>query len=99
MTAPFTRPRGHPGDRLRDEAVLVDGGRRHLHQLTATAGFTVLLQRAAEPVPVIDGRVQAHRVLSWPGREAVVVDPHGYIGFRGPVPGAMAWLRSLGVDR
>jgi 2-polyprenyl-6-methoxyphenol hydroxylase-like FAD-dependent oxidoreductase len=99
VTAPFTRPRGHPGDRLRDEAVLVDGGRRHLHELTATAGFKVLLQRGAEQVPVIDGRVQAHRVLSWPGREAVVVRPDGYIGFRGPVPGAIAWLRSLGVDR
>lgn len=99
VTAHLTGPRGHPGDRLRDDAVMVDNGRRRLHELTATAGFHVLLQREAESLSVSDDLVHVHRVLSWPGREAVVVRPDGHIGFRGPTPAATTWLRLVGVDR
>ncbi|WP_090481702.1 FAD-dependent monooxygenase [Nakamurella panacisegetis] len=90
-------PCGRVGDRLPDQAVVVDDGRRHLHELTATAGFHVLLQRDAQPLTLDHGLVHTHRVHSWPGRAAIVVRPDGHIGHSGSSPAVEAWLRALGV--
>ncbi len=92
-----TEPSGRPGDRLPDTSVLLGDGQRQLHELTATAGFHVLLQRDAEPLSTSDDLVHVHRVLSWPGRESIVVRPDGHIGERGPTRTAETWLRRMGL--
>jgi len=90
-------PHGRPGDRLPDATVLTGSGHHRLHELMATAGLHILLQRNAEPLTISDDLVHVHRVLSWPGRSAVVVRPDGHIGYRGPTTDAENWLEPLGL--
>ena len=90
-------PHEHPGDRMGNESLLLHSGRHALHDLTATTGFSVLLHRDADAVVVPDGLVQVYRVLSWPGRDVLVVRPDGYLGYRGPTEGAVTWLALAGV--
>jgi hypothetical protein len=92
-----TGAHGRPGDRLPDAAVVVvNNDRRRLHELTAVAGFHVLLQRDADPLPPSD-LVHVHRIDSWPGRDSIVVRPDGHVGYRGPTRTAEIWLGRLGV--
>ena len=90
-------PHGRPGDRLPDATVLTGSGHHRLHELLATAGLHILLQRNAEPLTITDDLLHVHRVLSWPGRRAVVVRPDGHIGYRGPTADAENWLERLGL--
>jgi 2-polyprenyl-6-methoxyphenol hydroxylase-like FAD-dependent oxidoreductase len=97
----------HPGDRLPDRSVLVDGRSIRLHELTAVPGIHVLLERDARWEPRRDpdpasGRaplVHAHRLAGLPGRAAVAVRPDGHIGFRcGEVDHRLDdWLALVGV--
>jgi 2-polyprenyl-6-methoxyphenol hydroxylase-like FAD-dependent oxidoreductase len=88
-------PGARPGDRLPDAAVVVERGNCRLHELTATAGVHILLQRDAQPLLPADDLVHVHRVLSWPGREVVIVRPDGYIGYAGAASGVADWLELL----
>jgi hypothetical protein len=93
-----------PGDRLPDEACVVDGRGVRLHELTARPGVHVLLQRDAQAVHdrLLGPQVTVHRLSSWPGRGLVVVRPDGHVGFRSgrsdPEPLA-AWLDLVGASR
>jgi len=91
-----TAPCGRPGDRLPDATVVVNNDRRRLHELTAVAGFHVLLQRDADPLSPSD-LIHLHRIDSWPGRDSIVVRPDGHLGYRGPTRTAEIWLGRLGV--
>lgn len=76
------------GDRLPDQDVVVDGRTIRLHELTATPGIHVLLERDAHRLrdheaAVPEGpHVTVHRLVDQPGRAAVAVRPDGYVGFR-----------------
>ncbi len=100
------RPPGRgprPGDRLPDQDVTCAGRPTRLHDLTASPGIHVLLERdalapdlgsAAAPLAV-------HRIQSWPGEGLVAVRPDGHVGFRcGHADAAQldSWLRLVGAD-
>jgi 2-polyprenyl-6-methoxyphenol hydroxylase-like FAD-dependent oxidoreductase len=74
----------HPGDRLPDSDVVSGGHRRRLHDLTASPGVHVLLQRDAEGAADLAGtrHVTVHRIDSWLGTGLLAVRPDGYVGFR-----------------
>ncbi len=91
-----TGPCGRPGERLPDAAVVVNNHRRQLHELTAVAGFHVLLERGADRLRPSD-LVHVHRIDSWPGRDSIVVRPDGHVGYRGPTRTAEIWLGRLGL--
>ncbi len=86
-----------PGDRLPDQDVTYDGRWGRLHELTASPGVHVLLERDAAEVDVrlLGPHVSVHRLGSHPGRGLVAVRPDGHVGFRcGAVDLAQlgAWL-------
>lgn len=90
------------GDRLPDAAVVCDGRTRRLHDLTATPGVHVLLERDAgtlEPGPL--GRhVTLHRLHDRPGAGLVAVRPDGYVGMRSDEADQAqlaAWLDRVGA--
>jgi len=98
--------RGGPraGDRLPDRAVMADGHRVRLHELTARPGVHVLLDRdAARPENLPPGPlISVHRLASVPGRGLTAVRPDGYIGFRGQLADSRqlaAWLSLLSPGR
>ncbi|MDY7100824.1 MAG: FAD-dependent monooxygenase [Actinomycetota bacterium] len=91
------------GDRLGDAPVVVDGRPRRLHELCATPGFHVLLDRDAPPIdPGPDPLVQVHRRQESAGSGCLVVRPDGHVGLRsGDVdPVAIAgWFHLVGIER
>jgi 2-polyprenyl-6-methoxyphenol hydroxylase-like FAD-dependent oxidoreductase len=95
----------HPGHRLPDAPVTVDGRRGRLHELTAAPGIHVLLEPDARWEAGMldgrspDGRVHVHRLVGHPGRAVVAVRPDGYVGFRcGEADGRLGdWLRLVGA--
>jgi hypothetical protein len=98
--------RGHrgprPGDRLPDSDVVCGAERTRTHDLLATPGVHVLLERDAPPPPVSVARpwVSVHRVDSWIGGGLLAVRPDGHVGLRSPgvEDGALArWLDLVGV--
>lgn len=95
-----SRPRA--GDRLPDAQVVCDGRTRRLHDLTATPGVHVLLEREAGSVePGSLGRhVTLHRLQERPGAGLVAVRPDGYVGLRSDDadPARLgAWLDLVGA--
>ena len=98
--------RGHrgprPGDRLPDSDVVCGAERRRVHELLASPGVHVLLERDAPAPPVAAAHpwVSVHRVDSWIGGGLLAVRPDGHVGLRSPgvEDGALArWLDLLGV--
>lgn len=90
-----------PGDRLPDQEVAYDGVRTRLHELTATAGVHVILERDAPPLDLdpLGGHVSLHR-LDRPGRGLVAVRPDGFVGFRcddADPAGLGSWLDLVGA--
>ena len=73
-----------PGDRLPDQDVTCAGRRLRLHELTASPGVHILLERDARPMTpgLLGPNVTAHRIASWPGRGLVAVRPDGHVGYR-----------------
>jgi 2-polyprenyl-6-methoxyphenol hydroxylase-like FAD-dependent oxidoreductase len=105
-TPPASRwPR--PGDRLPDAPVLLpDGHHARLHELTASPGVHILLERdavwgAGDADPAFSGRwVHVHRLASHPGRGVVAVRPDGHVGFRCGEPDVdqlRSWLLLVGA--
>ncbi len=73
-----------PGDRLPDREITLRGRRLRLHELIATPGIHVLLQRQAGPLqrPSLGPLVHTHRITDWPGHGVLLIRPDGYVGFR-----------------
>lgn len=95
-----------PGYRLPDEPAACEGRTTRLHELTATPGIHVLLEREASwqdtraGIGTSPGRVHVHRLTSHRGTGILGVRPDGYVGFRGgdtDVGQLRDWLRLLGV--
>ncbi|ADX74273.1 2-polyprenyl-6-methoxyphenol hydroxylase-like oxidoreductase [Pseudarthrobacter phenanthrenivorans Sphe3] len=96
-----------PGDRLPDAAAAVEGGQcTRLHELTATPGLHVFVERDAGWDTLGAGpafsssRVHVHRLTSHPGRGIVGVRPDGHVGFRcgeADLQQLGAWLRLAGA--
>ena len=91
-----------PGDRLPDATVTSDGRTVRLHELTASPGVHVLLQRDAQLLGSDDfgPRVQVHHLSSRPGHGIVAVRPDGHLGYQSSTtaPGALrAWLELVGA--
>ncbi|MDO8150943.1 FAD-dependent monooxygenase [Isoptericola sp. b408] len=89
-----------PGRHLPDRAVVHEGRRRRLHELTAHPGIHLLLDRDA-PAPDARGLgpwVSTHRLQSSPGHGLVAVRPDGFVGFgtaeRDP-EGLARWLERV----
>jgi len=100
--------RGHrgprAGERLPDSDVTAGSHRSRVHELTATPGVHVLLQRdAAAPTGVRAGSpVTVHRVDSWLGAGLLAVRPDGHVGLRtaDAADGRLAgWLDLVGIPR
>jgi hypothetical protein len=99
------RPGGRgprPGDRLPDSDISIDGPRIRLHELTARAAVSVLLERDAGPIDetLLGPHVAVNRIGNWPGRGLVAVRPDGHVGFRcGAADAAQlgAWLELIGA--
>jgi 2-polyprenyl-6-methoxyphenol hydroxylase-like FAD-dependent oxidoreductase len=96
------RRRGGPraGDRLPDQLVISAGRSIRLHDLLATPGVHILLDRDADRLDTLPaGRfVHIHRLASVPGRGLTAVRPDGYIGFRcqaSEIHQLAAWLTRL----
>ena len=94
-----------PGYRLPDQQVVTVSGPARLHELTATPGVHVLLERQASwetaglgAMPT-GALVHVHRLLDCDGRGAVGVRPDGYVGFRGGVVDRQlgGWLSLVGA--
>ncbi|WP_278234926.1 FAD-dependent monooxygenase [Isoptericola sp. AK164] len=91
-----------PGHRLRDQDVTCAGRTRRLHELTASPGVHVLLDRDA---PALDPgdlgpHVAVHRLASSPGRGVVAVRPDGFVGYTdagGAPRGLSDWLGRVGA--
>lgn len=96
-----------PGDRLPDAPVMLEGGRpARLHELTATPGVHVFLDRdagrgaAGEGPTFAGGKVHVHRLASHPGGGIAAIRPDGYVGFRGldgDPQELRGWLRMVGA--
>jgi 2-polyprenyl-6-methoxyphenol hydroxylase-like FAD-dependent oxidoreductase len=88
----------HAGDRLPDRDVLCEGRVRRLHELTASPGVHVLLERDAPSVRrSASDHVTVHRLEAMSGRGLVAVRPDGYVGCRGTDPEALeSWLDLVG---
>lgn len=94
----------HPGDRLPDQDVVVDGRVMRLHELTATPGIHLLLERdapwvaAAEP-RALEPHVHVHRLTGRRGRAVVAVRPDGHVGFRSGIADRRLadWLSVVGA--
>ena len=103
--APRTHRWPRPGIRLPDEAVIAYGRTARLHELTATPGIHILLERDARWDPDTLGsrppesRVHIHQLTSHIGRAAVAVRPDGYVGFRCGVADRQLtdWLTLVGA--
>lgn len=94
------RPRA--GDRLPDQLVTSAGRSIRLHDLLATPGVHILLDRDADRLGMLPSGqlVNVHRLASVPGRGLVAVRPDGYVGFRcqtTEVGQVAAWLTRLGA--
>jgi 2-polyprenyl-6-methoxyphenol hydroxylase-like FAD-dependent oxidoreductase len=88
-----------PGDRLPDQDVWCEGRPVRLHELTATPGVHLLLDREAADRPA-GPSVTIHHIDSWPGRGVLAVRPDGHVGYRSGdagAPGLEAWLRLVGA--
>lgn len=74
----------HPGDRLPDSDVVSGDRRTRVHELTASPGVHLLLQRDAPEPPGVQRNsfVSLHRVDSWIGGGLLAVRPDGHVGFR-----------------
>lgn len=88
------------GDRLPDRPVTSAGRAVRLHDLLATPGVHILLDRDADGLGTLPGGrlVTVHRLASAPGRGMTAVRPDGYIGFRcqaTEVRQLVAWLTRL----
>ena len=86
-----------PGDRLPDMPVVYDGRPTRLHDLTASPGIHVLLERDAHAPDrdLLGDHVSVHRLLDRPGHGLVAVRPDGYVGLRSgdaDAGGLGAWL-------
>ncbi|MBC9821195.1 FAD-dependent oxidoreductase [Terrabacter sp. MAHUQ-38] len=94
-----------PGYRLPDQQVVTASGPVRLHELTATPGVHVLLEREASWETAVLGTlptgplVHVHRLRDRDGRGAVGVRPDGYVGFRCGVLDRQlrCWLRLVGA--
>lgn len=93
-----------PGYRLPDQQVVTASGPARLHELTATPGVHVLLEREASRETAVFGAmpgplVHLHRLQDCHGRGAVAVRPDGYVGFRcGVVDSQLrGWLGLVGA--
>ena len=73
-----------PGDRLPDHDITLRGRHLRLHELTATPGIHVLLQRQADPLErrSLGPLAHTHRIPDWPGHGVLLIRPDGYVGFR-----------------
>jgi hypothetical protein len=96
------RPGGpRAGDRLPDQLVTSAGRSIRLHDLLATPGVHILLDRdAGRPGTPPGPLMTVHRLASVPGRGLIAVRPDGYIGFRCQATEAgqlAAWLTRLGT--
>ena len=96
--------RGGPraGDRLPDAEVTCGGRAIRLHELLASPGVHVLLDRDAAPTGPgpVGAPVQVHRLMSSPGAGVVAVRPDGHVGYRSARLDAeelAAWLRRMGT--
>lgn len=89
------------GDRLPDREACVDGTRRHLHDVIAHPGITILLHRDATlPAGIELGPlVTVHRLTDVPSTGLIAVRPDGHVGFRcGTVDEEplLSWLSLIG---
>ena len=92
---PLRRPRA--GDWLPDDQVLADGRSVSLHDLLASPGLHVLLDRDAASVEeaLAGSDVCVHRLTSRKGHGLQVIRPDGYVGYRSAavdLPEVRAWL-------
>ena len=90
------------GDRLPDAQVVCDGRTSRLHDLTATPGVHVLLEREAGSVESgpLGRHVTLHRLHDRPGAGLVAVRPDGYVGLRSDDADQaqlVAWLDRIGA--
>ena len=99
-----SRRHGGPraGERLPDQLVTSAGRTIRLHDLLASPGVHILLDRDAgrlDTLPPVR-LVNVHRLASMPGRGLIAVRPDGYVGFRCQATEAgqlAAWLTRLGA--
>jgi 2-polyprenyl-6-methoxyphenol hydroxylase-like FAD-dependent oxidoreductase len=87
------------GDRLPDRAVVCEGRLRRLHELTASPGVHVLLERDAAALQRPSGEhLSVHRLETRAGAGIVAVRPDGYVGCRSFDPSLCeSWLDLVGV--
>jgi 2-polyprenyl-6-methoxyphenol hydroxylase-like FAD-dependent oxidoreductase len=95
-----------PGHRLPDQRVVADGRATRLHDLTATPGVHLLLERDARIDPAAVGMpgprpwIHVHRLSSHAGSGVVALRPDGYVGLhcRGADSAQLAgWLDLVGA--
>jgi hypothetical protein len=79
--APRSWPRG--GDRLGDADVATAASAARLHDLTASPGLHLLLQRDATVVTSVRAHAAHSHRLDAPGTAIAVIRPDGYVGFAG----------------
>jgi 2-polyprenyl-6-methoxyphenol hydroxylase-like FAD-dependent oxidoreductase len=89
----------HAGDRLPDREVLHGGRVRRLHELTASPGIHVLLERDALRLRRSESaRLSVHRLEAGAGAGLVAVRPDGHVGCRCSDPAVLeAWLAPVGL--
>jgi 2-polyprenyl-6-methoxyphenol hydroxylase-like FAD-dependent oxidoreductase len=92
----------HPGTRLGDEGVIVDGRQHRLHELIARPGVHLLLEHHAPQLS--DGLLGPHihtcRIENWVGRGLVAVRPDGYVGYSSTIALSdeiRSWLATIGA--
>jgi 2-polyprenyl-6-methoxyphenol hydroxylase-like FAD-dependent oxidoreductase len=93
----------HPGERLPDGLVSVEGRRWHLHELLACPGVHVLLECEAPQLDLSSpaASIRVLRIADWAGRGVVVVRPDGYVGYRCAIADPVQigdWLAMIGVS-
>lgn len=95
----LSRARPRPGDRLPDTQLTEDG--RRLHDVVATPGVHILLERDTPPLDPSSLGPLTHvdRVRDWPGTGVLIVRPDTYVGFRSSKlepARILRWLTSIG---
>lgn len=90
------------GKRLPDTSVTLATGEIRLHEVIASPGVHLLLDRDAPNPKRLSGHhyVYTHRLLDRPGRGLLAVRPDGYVGLRtsdATSPGVARWLSLIGA--
>lgn len=90
------------GDRLPDATVTCGPRRGRLHELLATPGVHLLLDRDAPSLPpgIAGPHLHVHRLTSSPGTAVTAVRPDGYVGYKSHQanePALRRWLHRVGA--